>query len=84
MILLPRNLTPTETRIVTLLLDGHSHTQGEMLDMLWDRESGPDALKQALAELRLKLAPKALDVVSRRGREGTTYRLMRTITSDAE
>lgn len=71
--------TPTEKRIMDVLSDWKPHTQRELLNAV-DAEADNNTLAAHITNIREKLAPKARDIVFRRG----MYNLASTFPPDEE
>lgn len=56
-------LTPTQRRIVEVLLDGEGHTRRDLEKCIDDELAGPGNLKVHLSRIRKKLRPQGYDVV---------------------
>ena len=69
------DLTPTEDRIVKLLLDGADHSRKELCACLNDELS--DCLPVHLTKIRKKIRPQGLDIVC--DRIAMRYRMVRLL-----
>ena len=76
-------LTPTERRIVDVLLDGDHHTEAELLAAI-DDQADLNNLRCHLSNIRKKINPTGHDIVPARNGHGSKvkYRLARLIRPD--
>ena len=75
--------TPTERRILALLADGEAHSLADLLPALEDECAEPSTLNVHIARMRPRLNYFSQDVLCRE-RGGTTYRLVRFLSSDCD
>lgn len=76
-------LTPTERRIVDVLLDGDPHPNEHLLAVI-DEQADDKCLAAHLTNIRKKIQPTGHDIIPvRNGRPGNrTYKLVRLIRPD--
>lgn len=83
-IVLPEDLplSPTQRRVITVLLDGEWHTKQELRDQLEDELAGRNAIDNHLTQLRLRLKLYGWMIPSRRDgyRTESRYCLMKCDT----
>lgn len=84
------HLTPTERRLIGILMDGQPHAVRQLVDALnedahLDIPSGKANLQNHIARLRKKyFAPRGLEVVCQLVLHRENYRVMRSIGRDDE
>lgn len=78
---LTRTLTPTESRIYTLLQDGEWHPKAELKALLSDDMAGPSALSVHMTNLRAKLPARLILLCVASGNRGFGYRLARHLVT---
>jgi len=75
-------LSPTQRRLLEVLLDGESHYRRELIRCLYDPNSGAESLKVHLSQLRSRIRPYGLDILCEYhgARRQSTYRLVMLIS----
>lgn len=74
------NLTPTEIRIFKVLQDQQSHHEQDVIDCILT-SGGKRTMRVYIHNLRQKLNPMGMDIVTERWHDATRYRLARIVTT---
>ena len=74
--------TPTQTRLMEILKDGHAHPVAQLWACLGDEQANPNNLRMHLSILRTKLRPTGKGILCDERGETTRYILVNLMDNE--